>query len=596
MPTKKEFQDDYYSGPSEINELSELWQIVFGYRWTVLAITGIVFLISTIYFSILPNVYTGEAKLLIEGMNEKQKPFEETQMAMYLGTDEYLNTQIAILTGRNIRETVRKELNLSEKYRFKVQAGQVRGSQIISLRIEDGDPELAAKIANKFYEDYLLQVTQQNLFMPQQFLKLLPGNEDSSEKGAEPEILKGVSKKEYAESLRSVSRDPLIQKLKNDQLDVEAQLKEYSQRYKPKHPVMKELNEKLVYLNASMEDRVRQIVNGLRANASGEFQITNIKLIEEAIPAKAPSGPRRVFGILLSTVIGFFSSVFFVWLMEYMNQKIRTEDDLGLNFGVPFLGYVPLIKDLAKSKGRDRAWDGPESRNVLEIFNKDAELKDALVLLRTRFLFSMPLEKSKRIMITSVMPDEGKSTIAALLAASLAQMGEKVLLISSDIRRPLLAKYLGVSVSKGLTDYLVGAVSDPSEIVYSVPGSPLKLLPAGHHTPNPTELLESRRLQELLDKVSKDFDRVIIDATPILYIPDGFIIAKHVHSSILICGAGMIHRRVARDVIKKFSDLNHPFIGIVINRAVYGRGAYSYHYKYYKAHEKYYKKKEILTQ
>ena len=199
-------------------------------------------------------------------------------------------------------------------------------------------------------------------------------------------------------------------------------------------------------------------------------------------------------------------------------------------------------------------------------------------------------------MITSVMPDEGKSTIAALLAATLAQTGEKVLLISSDIRRPLFAKYLGVSVNKGLTDYLVGVVSNLSEIIYDVPDSTLKLLPAGHHTPNPTELLESKRLQELLEKVSKDFDRVIIDATPILYIPDGFMLAKHVHSSILICGAGMVHRRVARDVIKRFNDLNHPFIGIVINRATYGQGAYSYHYKYYKAHEKYYKKEEISAQ
>ena len=595
MSIREEFQNDYYDRSPEINELAEIGRIIFAYRWIVLTMTGIVFLISTIYVSMLPNIYTGEVKVFVEREIGPQKPFEEMNMDVFAGVDEYFNTQVAILTGRNVKEMVRKELNLGEKYKFKIHANRLRGTQIISLRAEDRDPEIAAKIANKFYEVYMLQSAQQNIFMPQQFLKLLPGNEDLPEKGAEQELLKGTNKKEYAESLRSVSRDPIIQKLGNDKLDVEAQLKEYSQRYKPKHPLMRELNEKLTYLNASMEDRVRQIVNALRANASGEFQITNIKLIEEAIPPKTASGPRRIFGILLSTVVGFFSSVFFVWLMEYTNQKIRTEEDLGSNFGVPFLGYVPFVKDLDKNKGHDRAGEGRENRNILDIFNKDVELKDALVLLRTRFLFSMPLEKSKRIMITSVMPDEGKSTIAALLAATLAQTGEKVLLISSDIRRPLLAKYMGVSAGKGLTDYLVGAVSNLSEIIYDVPESTLKLLPAGHHTPNPTELLESRRLQELLEKVSKDFDRVIIDATPILYIPDGFMLAKHVHSSILICGSGMIHRRVARDVIKKFSDLNHPFIGIVINRVVYGQGAYSHHYKYYKAHEKYYKKKEVLA-
>ncbi len=570
-----------------------MWQVVFAYRRIVLSMTGIVFLISTIYYSVLPNVYTGEVQLLVEVPPERHKPFEETEMQVYAGVDEFFETQIAILTGGNIKKTVREELNLDEKYKFKLQANRFRGTQIISLKVEDRDPVMAAKIANKFYEVYMLWSAQQDLFMPQQFLKLLPSDEDLSEKGTEQAALKGISKQEYAESLRSVSRDPIIQKLKNDRLDVEAELKEYSQRYKAKHPLMKELNEKLIYLNASMEDRVRQIISALRTGASGEFQITNIKLLEEAVPPKAPSGPRRTYAIFLCTVIGFFSSVFFVWLMEYTNQKIRTEEDLGLNFGTPFLGYVPLIKDLVKHKGRDRAEEDWENRNVLEIFNKDAELKDALVLLRTRFLFSMPLEKSKRIMITSVMPDEGKSTISALLAAALAQMGEKVLLISSDIRRPLLAKYLGVSTQKGLTDFLVGTVSKPSEIIMDVSGSSFKLISAGSATPNPTELLESRRLPELLESVSKDFDRILIDATPVLYIPDGFMIAKHVHSSILICGAGMIHRRVARDVVKKFSDLNHPFIGVVINRVVYGKGAYSYHYKYYKAHKKYYKKRDL---
>jgi len=570
-----------------------MFQVVLAYKWRVVAITGIAFVLSTIYFSMQPNFYTSELQFMIERVDQQGKPFNEVSIAAFQGEDDYYGTQVAILTSGQIQDAVQKELHVSGG----VQARRLRGTRIVSITVQSGNPQTAADIANKTYEVYKTRNKQEDLFVPQQLLKLLPGGTEASEKDVEAALPSGITKKQYLESLRSVNDDLIINKLKNEKLDVESQLQQYSQRYKSKHPVVKELNEKLIYLNAQMEDRTKLILNGLRANAAGEFQISNMKLLQKAMPSHSPSGPDRSKGVMMSTLAGFVASIALILLLEYANQKIRTEDDLGLNFGAPFLGYVPLAKELTSIRKDDQAANIQQDSTILDVIHKHAELKDALVLLRTRFLFSMPLERSKRIMITSAIPGEGKSTVSALLAATLASKGEKVLLIIADIRRPLLAKSLGVSDQrKGLTDFLIGNVPHASDVIYDVPQSFMKLLPAGGNSPNPTELLESKRFPELLDSVSRDFDRVIIDVPPVLYIPDGFMIARHVHSSILVCGSDMVNKRVVKDLVKKFSDLNHPFIGIVINRAAFGTAAYYKHSKYYQAHKKYYSQQpEILA-
>ena len=584
---------EFWNDGLESNEFADYWQVIYGYRWVILAMTGIAMVISTIYFSILPNKYTAEVQILVEKMDPRPKTYQEMVMPGSIGEEDYYGTQVAMLTGRNIKESVRAELALDKEYKFKIQAKKLRGTRIISFKATDKNPEMASKLANKFAEIYMSRNMEDSLYMPQQLLKWLPKNLDDLDKLDAADVLtlpQGLNKREYLESLKSVATDPIVQKLKSDKLDAEAGLREFSQRYKSQHPVIKELNGKLAYLDAEINDRVKQVVGGLKANLAGEFQITNIKIIEEAIPPKNPSEPKRLLGILLTTLLALFSSTVLILFLEYTNQKIRTEEDCGPGFGTPFLGYVPLVEELARGdKQASSNGEGPFS--LVEILKENNELSDALSNLRTRILFSMPLEKSKRIMITSAMPSEGKSTISALLALSLANIGEKVLLVSMDIRRPFLAKYLNVQESAGLTDFLVGSVK-LENIIYDVQGTAMKLVTGGTSSPNPVELLESKYLAEFFERVSLNFDRIIIDVAPALFIPDGMIVSKHIHSNILVCGAGMVHKRVAKTLIDKFKEVGHPFIGVIINRANYQHGAYGYRYKYYKAYQSYYKKKE----
>jgi capsular exopolysaccharide synthesis family protein len=575
--------------------LYEYWQLVWGHRWTIVAVTVSFTLCAAVYFSLLPNLYTGQVKILVEKVDKAPKSNQEMMMTSFSGEEDYYGTQIAILTGSRIGQLVASELGASASG-YKLSSHRVRGTRIIVLETKHRDPKIAAAIANKYAQVFMRENMRDDLYVPQQILKWLPaGSEDSSVKEGEPLESRELEKKEFAQSLDYVANDPVIQNLRNEKLSSESKIRELSQQYKSQHPVIKGLRDRLQTLDREINDRTRRVVEKLRANVSGQFQITNIKILEEAVPAARSSEPRRLRGIFIVTAIGFFFGIFIVLLSENLNRKIRAEEDLDDSLGLPFLGYIPFTKELLRNK---KALNRRNARaafpSIVDTTRNVSELADALTNFKTRVLFSMPYQSGKRLAITSAVPDEGKSTVALLLALSLASGGEKILLIDADMRKPFLHRYLNVKGGKGITDYLVGAVS-LDEILMSLSGSNLKFIVSGTKTPNPIELLESKRFLDFLEAVSSRFDRIIIDVAPVLFIPDGLIVSRHVDSTIFVCGSGMIHKNVLRTVKEKFEALRRSVLGVVINRADFQYGAYSYKYKYYQSYKTYYAKEQAAS-
>jgi tyrosine-protein kinase Etk/Wzc len=162
-----------------------------------------------------------------------------------------------------------------------------------------------------------------------------------------------------------------------------------------------------------------------------------------------------------------------------------------------------------------------------------------------------------------------------------------VLLVDGDIRRPTLHTYLDLPNEKGLTDYLIGNLTF-EDVVRVVPNTTAKVVTGGRPSPNPTELLSSERFREFLDKALAEYDRIVIDVAPVLYIPDGLIVAKYVHSGVLICGSGMVDKKAVKIVKDKFDSVGHSFIGMIVNRADYAKEGYRYKYLY--AYKNYYTK------
>ncbi|GEM_PF-64948 len=577
------------------SDYTELLYTLLHSKKIIASITGLIMMCSVLYFSAKPNLYTASIKIIIEktDMNTPRSS-QDMMMPSFRGEEDYYGTQIAILTGRKISQMVAEEIPKARQ--ANVIAKRVRGTRIITLSVVYKDPELAATICNKYGAVFVRESSRENLFMSQQILSLIPDDLDVLTKGSETakvadtmeqKLGSKFNRREFAESLSNVANDPIIQRLRQKRIELDAKVAELSQRYKSEHPVLKQAEEQLSYANTEIHERTNVILNNLKANLAGEINITNIRVLEEALPPQSPSSPKRVRGVLLHGLMGLIGSCGFVLFFEHANQKIRTEKDLYPTIRLPFLGYIPYAKNFMKRKrGVTEAKDAEEV-SYLEGLRENSVLSDAVASVRTHLLFSMPYEKSRKIMLTSCIPNEGKSTVAALLALSLTTLGRNILLVDGDLRKPYLHSYLGLKNDKGLTDHLIGAIS-LDEAIRDVPGSTLKMITAGSVSPNPSELLSSESFRILLEKALERFDRVIIDVPPVLYIPDGLVVAKHVHSSVLVCGSGMIFKKIVKTVVEKFDSIGHSFIGVVINRADYEHE--KYRYKYFSTYKNYYSK------
>jgi tyrosine-protein kinase Etk/Wzc len=578
----KSLEQELYVEKDETSDFAEYWRVVMSRKWAILFLTVSGMLVSVVYFSMMPNRYSATVKILIEKpQSSGPRTAQDGGVEIQKGEDYYA-TQIAILTGSRVRGVVQSELTPPPG--FAVNANRERNTRIIALTATHTHPGWAANIANKFAEAYIKESAKQSLFIAEQVLQWIPQEDELLDDARVMEQREGFDKEEYAESLAMVMNDPIVQRMREERLGIKKQLVELSQKYKPQHPSIVGLNTKLEYVEKEQKDRVKAILQNLRAKLSGHAAVvTDVRILERATPPSKPYAPDRPRGILIWTLFASFGSAGLFIFLDKVNQKVRTEYDLRPGITLPFLGYVPQTKEIDLHK-KDGVAKTPAAFSFLEVLEKNRTLADAVASIRTHILFSMPYEKSKRIMVTSTLPSEGKSTVAALLALSFQSLGRNILLVDADMRRPFLHNFFGIKNEKGLTDYLIGAAS-VSEIVRSVPGTPLKIITTGAKTPNPSELLGSERFKELLDTVSKNFDRLVIDIAPVLYMPDALIVAKHVHSSVLVCGSGMVHKKVVHDVKEKFESIGHSFIGIIINGVDYEKESYKYAYfKDYKKH------------
>jgi len=207
---------------------------------------------------------------------------------------------------------------------------------------------------------------------------------------------------------------------------------------------------------------------------------------------------------------------------------------------------------------------------------------EAIRALRASIMICTQDESLRSILVTSCWPGEGKSTIAANLAISLAYGTNRVLLVEGDLRHPTLSKTFGINGSSlGLTNYLMFG-TEIGEIIHSTDTPQLFMLPTGFINPsNPSELLHSQKMKELLSKVRSEFEYVIIDSSPSIGLADSLMLSTIVDATVLIAGAGMTVRRDISHVVQQLSNVGAHFLGVVINRLEMGQDSYYYSYDEY---------------
>lgn len=307
---------------------------------------------------------------------------------------------------------------------------------------------------------------------------------------------------------------------------------------------------------------------------AGELKASEVRVIDAAQLPHSPIWPNRQQTLFYAAFFGLLLGVGLAFVFEYMDDRLKTPEEIRQYLGLPFLGLVPLI-------------DKKDTNNETPLLPSNATplFTESFRAVRTNVIFSGE-SRVRTLVITSTGPGEGKTSVACNLAVSLAMTGRRVLLIDMDMRRPNVHGTFKLDQTPGLADLLAGNIELGAALrEVSVPG--LWIMPSGARVGNPAELLSSPAFTELLTTVSEKFHWVIIDSPPVAAVTDAAIVA-HIASAVLfVIGADQTRRSAALNALEHLETANATFLGAVLNRVHLRRDSYYYSSYYRPAYEQY---------
>ncbi|WP_448809167.1 polysaccharide biosynthesis tyrosine autokinase [Agromyces bauzanensis] len=329
-----------------------------------------------------------------------------------------------------------------------------------------------------------------------------------------------------------------------------------------------------------ISDQVTELENANVPTGSETSSIVTFNSLDNAVLPTAPTSPNTRLAVALGLLAGFAVGVGYALLRNVFDRRIRSVDQLEEQFGVPVVGTIPFDKNFTDE---DRIASSQGGNDTRSRDSYDFAVAEAVRELRTNLQFMSVDDPPRRIVVTSSLPGEGKSTVTANLAVTIAASGQRVVVIDGDLRRPTLAKAFGLVPGVGLTDVLIGRVELNQVLQPWGDTGRLFVLGAGAIPPNPSELLGSNAMQTLLEELAK-YAVVLIDAPPLIPVTDAAILSARTDGAFVVAYA----RRTTYDALGKalqnLERVKGRALGIILN-GVPRKGAdassYGYHYKSY---------------
>lgn len=296
-----------------------------------------------------------------------------------------------------------------------------------------------------------------------------------------------------------------------------------------------------------------------------------LSVIEPASVPVNPISPNTSANMTLAASIGLVLAVAAAFFMEYLDDTIKSPDDVQRVLKASALGIIARIAPL--SQPRDA---------LITAAHPKASISEAYRVLRTNVEFAVLGNSSKALLVTSSSPQEGKTTTLGNLGVAVAQSGKRTLLVDTDLRRPTLHKLFGLTNRQGLTNLLLmeNPSIDGAAQATSVPG--LFILTAGPQPPNPAELLASRKMDTIIEAAQRGFDAVLFDSPPVLAVADASILAAKLREVVMIVDTGRTRSEVAQRAKQTLENSGAKVLGVVLNRLTARRsGSGYYYYDYY---------------
>jgi capsular exopolysaccharide synthesis family protein len=284
----------------------------------------------------------------------------------------------------------------------------------------------------------------------------------------------------------------------------------------------------------------------------------------------SPTSPKPVRNGILGFLVGLILGVGLAFLVERLDDGINSREAAEqATEGLPVVGLIPLVD----------SWRAKGSHHLALVEDPTSNVSEAYRTLRTSIQF-LSIDDPKHVIgITSSVPDEGKTTAVANLAVSFARAGQRVIVVSCDLRRPRIHEFFGVDNRIGLTSVLIGQVA-LSEALQAVEGEPrLRILASGPVPPNPAEILSLDRVREVIDVLADNADVVLLDCPPVLPVTDALLLSRLVDGMLVLAAAKSTSRRDLGRTIQLLHQVQAPVLGTILNR-VPAAGGYAYGYGY----------------
>jgi len=293
--------------------------------------------------------------------------------------------------------------------------------------------------------------------------------------------------------------------------------------------------------------------------------ISNINVIDPAIKPDRPVKPQKAKNLLLGLVVGVMAGLGLAFFFDYLDDSLKDGEAAQRLLGLPLLSVIPFIglEDSKEERGRERFVERAKRRVLIAQFKPKSAAAEAFRSLRTALHFSALGREKKVLLVTSAFPGEGKTTLSGNLAVTLAQAGERVLLVGCDLRKPTLEDMFGGTRSDGLTEVLVGDVK-VEDVIRHTGLFRLDFLPAGTTPPNPAELLGSDRMHSLIDELRDRYDIILLDAPPVLAVTDATVLTSVADQVVWMLEVGAVSQKAARRVKEILSNVSAPLVGLVM--------------------------------
>ena len=536
---------------SSVNEIKEYLYIFWSWAWLIV-LFGLLAGATAYIVSIQTTpIYQTSTRLLVSD----PPAMSSLNYSGIVSSQTLIGTYAKMLVDRPVLQGVIERLNLpmtSDQLKPTITVEIISGTQLLLVSVTNPNPLLAADIANTIAAVFTERIRDLQAQRYSSAREGLAQRVSEMEKQVS-EASAAVAAQRQAEGLSPDVTTTANQNVSAQLIQLESRLTEYQKLY---------------------SDLVTNFEQVRLAEAQTS---TNVFVSEPASVSRTPISPNTSRSTMLAAVVGMMLAVGVVFAVEYLDDTVKDPEDIRRKFNLPVLG---MIAHHEMVNGKPISLSDPRSP-VVEAFRN----------LRTNITYASVDVPIRRIIVTSSVPQEGKTTVSSNLSVVLAQGDKKAVLIDADLRRPQIHHKFGLPNRMGLTNLFVRQMDVLPGVLQPTDLPQLSIITSGGLPPNPSELLTSHKMAQILDRLNQDYDLIVIDTPPVLTVTDAAAMAASMDGVILVAKPGVTKLSALAQTLEQLRGVGARILGVVLNDVKPSSRKYGYYYRqYYSKYSNYYGK------